>query len=123
MKLRVKGNSLRLRLSQSEVAAVGRGDGVVEQTTFPGGRSLVYRLSVAGIDRLAASYRDGSVEITVPSAVAAEWAETSMVSLTGEETLADGQALKLLVEKDFECIDPKAGEDYSDAFPNPEASR
>lgn len=122
MKLRIKGNSLRLRLTQSEVTAVGRGNAVEEQTVFPGGAALIYRLSIAGTDRLAATYRPGSVDITVPGALAAEWADTQMVSLTGEEPLPDGQALTLLIEKDFECIEPKAGEDYSDAFPNPQAN-
>ena len=37
--LRIRGNTLRLRLSRSEVDLVGQGKEVEESTSFPGGVS------------------------------------------------------------------------------------
>ena len=44
MKLRIRGNTLRLRLSRSEVDLVGQGKEVEESTSFPGGGKLQYVL-------------------------------------------------------------------------------
>ena len=44
MKLRIRGNTLRLRLSRSEVDSVGQGKEVEESTSFPGGGKLQYVL-------------------------------------------------------------------------------
>ncbi len=37
----------------------------------------------------------------------------------GDETLDDGDALKILVEKDSACLTPREGEDESDMFLHP----
>ena len=44
MKLRIRGNTLRLRLSRNEVDSVARGKEVGESTSFPGGGKLQYVL-------------------------------------------------------------------------------
>ncbi|HCD26613.1 MAG TPA: hypothetical protein DER02_03775, partial [Gammaproteobacteria bacterium] len=44
VKLRLRGNTLRLRLTVGEVAALGAGDEVTEATLFPDGSTLRYRL-------------------------------------------------------------------------------
>ena len=40
------------------------------------------------------------------------------MSIVAEQCLGEG-ALKLLIEKDFECLDPRDGEDQSNRFRNP----
>jgi hypothetical protein len=42
------------------------------------------------------------------------------VSLHGEQPLEHG-VLRILVEKDFTCVEPRDGEDQSDLYPNPKA--
>jgi len=46
MKLRIRGDSIRLRLKQGEVAQFAAGESIVEETHFPGA-VLTYRLDVS----------------------------------------------------------------------------
>ena len=44
MKLRIRGNTLRLRLTRSEVDLIGQGEIVAEVTPFPDGSQFRYEL-------------------------------------------------------------------------------
>ena len=119
MKLRLKGDTIRLRLTQSEVATLANGDTVIETTSLP--QPFSYVLETSGErkgdgkgDRIAAAFADGRMTVTIPAAVATHWAGTEQVSLRGREG-----AVEILVEKDFACLVPREGEDDPDAFPNP----
>ena len=120
MKLRIKGPTLRLRLTQGEIQAL-LDEGVVEERVpFAPGVNLVYRLrSDAGAGEITATFRDGVVEIRVPEHDARKWCTTELVTLAREQPLPDG-ALRITLEKDFACLAPREGEDESDNFPHPE---
>ena len=45
--------------------------------------------------------------------------EITAISLRAEVRGAGESPLALLVEKDFECLNPREGEDNSNRFPNP----
>jgi len=121
MKLRIRGPTLRLRLTQGEVQAL-LDDGVVEERVpFAAGVSLIYRLrrdTAAG--EITATFRHGVVEVLVPERNAREWCTTQLVTLAHEQAGAGG-ALRITLEKDFACLAPREGEDESDNFPHPEA--
>ena len=122
MKLRIKDNSIRLRLTRGEVETL-RESGIVEAITgFPGGRSLQYRVesSPASV-KPAAFFSDNAVTVRLPEAAVLAWATTEQVSLPGEQILDDGDTLQVLVEKDFACLTPREGEDESDMYPHPDA--
>ncbi len=121
MKLRIRDNSLRLRLTQTEVGTL-RADGRVTATTaFPGGASLEYSLQCDDdVAELTATMHDGRITVRVPKAMAHEWADSDQVSLRGDRAFDDGQSLRLLVEKDFTCLSPREGEDESDMYPHPQ---
>ncbi len=121
MKLRIKGPSLRLRLTQGEIRSLLEEGVVEERVPFAPGVSLVYRLkrdAVAGA--ISASFRNGVVEILVPEDSAREWCTSQMVALAREQPLPEG-ALRITLEKDFACLAPRKGEDESDNFPHPES--
>ena len=122
MKLRIRDNSLRLRLTQTEVRTL-RADGrVTAATAFPRGASLEYAIQCDDeIAQLTATMSDGTITILVPAAMAQEWAESDRVSLRADQATDDGQSLGLLVEKDFACLAPREGEDESDMYPHPQA--
>ncbi len=121
MKLRIKGPTLRLRLTQGEILALLDQGIVEERVPFAGGVSLVYRLRRdAAAAEIAATFRNGVVEILVPERKAREWCTTELVTLAHEQALPDG-ALRIALEKDFACLAPREGEDESDNFPHPEA--
>lgn len=122
MKLRIRGNSVRLRVTQTELDAIGAGETVAETTDFGGG-VLTYRLAVdPEADAIRASFDDAAITVRLPQREAAEWTGTARVSLRGGQPAADGSELSILVEKDFQCLAPREGEDESDMFPHPEAA-
>lgn len=120
MKLRIRQNTLRLRLTRSEVDRLAESGRVEEATIFSPTKKLRYALATdANASGLAASFDDGLVLVTVPQALARDWAKSERVSLHGEAPVEGGEALRLLVEKDFECLKERPGEDDSDAYPHP----
>ena len=119
MKLRIKGDSIRLRLTQTEVRQFAE-TGIVESAmqVSPGVR-LVYGLRAADCARLAVEMMQTGVTVVVPSDWGAEWAGSDEVGLRGEQDAGGGHSLSILVEKDFECLHRRPDED--DAFPHPDA--
>ena len=118
MKLRIKGNSLRLPVSQSELARllkVGHIEETIEFAPNPDAR-LTYALSVRdGAEDIALEYSNRAVTIVLSSASARRWAENDeVIGVYG------GGAVALLVEKDFACLDREDAEN-ADTFPNPKA--
>ena len=119
MKLRILDNSIRLRLDRSEVARAGRGERIEGRTHFPGGRHLSYVLEIRerGPD---AEFHESCIRLFFPLESVKVWSEEiTAISLRAEVREAGKSPLALLVEKDFECLNPREGEDNSNRFPNP----
>ena len=122
MKLRIKGDSLRLRLTRGELDRFAREGTVEDRIRFGAGRALVYRLTRdARAQSPAASFADDTIEVRLPESQAREWCETDLVTVNGTQR-ADGIELRIVVEKDFACLKPRADEDESDNFPHPAAA-
>jgi hypothetical protein len=124
MKLRLLDDSIRLRLSRSEVVAAHE-QGVVEgQTRFPDGS--VFRFALEALPSTSgarACYVGDRMVVQLPAAEISAWAsDDTAVSLRGELSLPVGGPLKLLVEKDFRCKSPRDDEEQSGLFTNPEGS-
>ena len=123
MKLRIYGDSIRLRLKINEVSRIATGESIVETTRLPDSE-LIYSLEVSETDGFSATFSDGKLVVTLPKADAEKWASTDEVSLLSEQPLADGGTLSLLVEKDFTCLEPGHHRDCvddEDTFPHPSA--
>ena len=126
MKLRIKGNTIRLRLTRPEVEGLGASGVLEERTRFGDGAELVYRLVVdASATTPGATFVGGVVAVTLPAAVAQRWARENVVGLEHAVALRDGGELRILVEKDFACLDRSmaAGDDLPGAYPNPGVCR
>jgi hypothetical protein len=121
MKLRLRGDSIRLRLTRSEVSAL-LDQGLVEETTaFGPSRALVYALRLGGAS-VSATVEGSRVEVRVPADDARSWAESEAVGIEATQDASEGRSLRILVEKDFPCLTSRPHEDDTDAFPNPSAS-
>jgi hypothetical protein len=119
MKLRIRGNSLRVRLTQSEVAALGDGRAISETTEFSSTSSLTCRIEpIESLQSAAASFTADCIRISLPKAQASLWATTTAVSIEAVQPITRDRVLTILVEKDFECIH-SGNEEDADAFPNP----
>jgi uncharacterized protein DUF7009 len=123
MKLRIRGDSVRLRLKRGEVDQLAAGTSIVQQTHFPGA-VLTYRLDVSENSGISATFDNGSLVISLPRSKVLDWASADEVSLHAEQELPGSGALSLLIEKDFKCLEPghhRDCEDDEDTFPHPGA--
>ena len=123
MKIRIRGNSVRLRLLQSEVTQLGESGKVSETIQFglSDSETLTYTLQVSTkADKLQAGLCKNEICITLPNDIAIDWIENEeRISLENEKDL-ENKTLKILVEKDFVCLTRKDDPDNLDAFPNPD---
>ena len=106
MKLRIRDNSVGLRLSRDEVEALRKQGVVTARTGFPGGRELRYELEASPASVApAAFFSDNVLTVRVPETAVLAWATTEQVTIEGEQVLVDGEKLAIAVEKDFDgCI-------------------
>ena len=120
MKLRIKGSSLRLRLTQSEVRQLENEGQVAEEVNFGAGASLTYRLCT-DVDKpvISATYGNNVIDVRVPRETAINWSRTDQVTLSHTEAVP-GDELRIVIEKDWNCLAPRSEEDESDNFPHPE---
>ena len=119
MKLCIQGNSLRLRLSQSEVSQFSKTGFVEDSVQFAPGVSFAYTLeSSSSLKAPQASFQNGWLKFQVPSAVGIEWFSTDRVAISADQPLESGKHLSILIEKDFQCLHADVARD-PDAFPNP----
>ena len=120
MKLRVRDNSIRLRLTRTEVDTL-RDVGLVGATlNFPGGTMIEYVLeSTPASVSLSAQFANNTIRVRLPESTVKEWADSEQVSIGAEQNLDDSGVLVLLVEKDFACLSPRETEDESDMFSHP----
>ncbi|HEY1897883.1 MAG TPA: hypothetical protein VGG62_16505 [Terracidiphilus sp.] len=120
MKLRIKGNSLRLRVSPSEMKQLLQSGRVEETISFGADEDarLTYALEQsAQAGAMTVVYRPQEVTVVVSSREARDWAEGNGVGLYGSTGSGHG-LLELAIEKDFACLD-KSGAENADTFPNP----
>ena len=122
MKLRVLDNSIRLRLTQTEVRTV-KDDGLVRgRVQFAGSNTFDYVLeSSPATVQPEAHISNNVLTVRIPTMDIRNWADSERVSIQSDQMLDDGAHLKILIEKDFQCLAPR-DEDESDMFPHPGAA-
>lgn len=112
MKIRIKGNSLRYRLTKSEVERLSVAGFLEERVEFAG-KSLVYVIETATDQLLSAGFTGDKIFIKMPKAMIDELYNTDLVGVNDNTG-----PVSLLVEKDFVCLD-NTTEDQHDNYPNP----
>jgi hypothetical protein len=122
MKIRIKGNSIRIRLSRSEVDNFGK-TGYLEEKTVFGSSTLMYVLqTVTDGDALSATFHDSKITMNVPAAITNGWAASDTVGFDNQMDTGNANQLYLLLEKDFKCVDAPPNEDQSDNYEHPTLS-
>ncbi len=123
MKIRIQGNTIRLRLTQPEIDQL-RVEGKVEQST-DFGSEYRFQYSIffsSATNEVVASFKEGHMGVVVPEVLGKRWIDTTQTGIENSEYTGRGPGLKILVEKDFQCFHERINEDESDAFPNPMAN-
>ncbi len=125
MKLRIKGNSLRMRVGRAELTRFlhdGRIEDTIHFAAEPEAR-LTYALEVSVVDTAQTQVRYLPQEVTVvltPGQVR-QWSQDGEVGVDTKVPLGAGSKLEVGIEKDFACLD-RSDEDDKDTFANPNAS-
>jgi hypothetical protein len=115
MKLRLNGNSLRLRLTRPEVMGLCETGTVERSVDFGLGTVLIYRIQSRDVTApIHAVFCNHSITIRVPAESVAIWAAANEVGLYGQQG-----ALNIAVEKDFRCLNHRPDEEDLDAYPRP----
>jgi hypothetical protein len=116
MKIRIKGNSLRYRLTKSDMYRLSQ-EGYLEDKTDFAGRQLIYVIQKSPGEELSAFFNENVICLNMPGKMIDELGSTDRTGFEGKEG-----NLHLLVEKDFTCLD-NVDEDQSDNYPNPLAEK
>jgi hypothetical protein len=122
MKMRLRNNSLRLRLTQTETARFVESGRIEEIIEFgvEGGQRFVYAMEWKDeLEQIHAVLENNQIIVRVPKEQADRWVETSQIGMETDQETGGGKTLHILIEKDFACLEPRPGEEDSDAFPHP----
>lgn len=123
MKLRIRGNTIRLRVTQSEInqlAEVGFVESSISFSPNPVDRIGYAIQSSSKVSGIHAIFENNIIQVQIPKDLTEKWTQSDLVGLSQEQDLGGMGILKILIEKDFACLKPRIdGEDESDNFPNP----
>ena len=103
MKIRIRGNSIRLRLSQTEVRTLDSEGLVSERTLFPNSTDPAFQYRVQAhseIGNVDATFAEGIITILVPTSMVQGWANSDEVGIEAACPTSQGP-LRIYVEKDF----------------------
>ena len=122
MKIRIQGNTVRYRLTKSEVETLAQTGYYKEETRF-GERTFVYAIKAdPATKELHADYVNDTITLYLNRDKSLVWPKNEIVGYSSEIKTSKGNTLSLLLEKDFVCMD-NTDEDQSDHYPNPKLSK
>ena len=116
MKLRIKSDSLRYRLTRTDVDILAKEGYLEDQISFTG-HPLIYSLQLTEGQELTSSFINNKITLCMSHKMVDELLHTDKVGFENMD-----EKLHLLIEKDFVCLDEVA-EDQSDNYPNPLAKQ
>ena len=133
MKIRIKGNSVRFRLTKTEVDTFCKTGLFEEQTDF-GETLFKYRLkaipqeellnisfkdvTLPELEKRNISFENNTITLYANEKEVKGWHKSSRISFEYSVKKNKSTAMLLLLEKDFVCMDATV-EDQSDNYPNP----
>lgn len=118
MKIRINGNSVRVRLSKTEVETLSDQGHLEERTSF-GSSYFAYALTQStDVNELTATFAGNKITMLVPASFLEDWPINNIVGFEANTPVNETESLYLLLEKDFKCLD-NTTEDQSDNFENP----
>lgn len=122
MKIRMKENSLRLRVARSEIVRLLK-DGLIRETIrFAASpeASFTWTLETGTPENAATTvrYTPGHVAVVVAPAEMQLWQQEDQVGIYTRMDASGKEPLEVIVEKDFACLDG-SDSDNTDTFANP----
>jgi len=125
MKLRIKGNSVRLRLMRSEVAKLIEDSSLSDSISFGTTADVLTYTVISSKDEQKVSARlvGNEIVVIVPEITATTWAKTDAVSIEANQHIeGTSENLAILIEKDMACSSHGDEPDNADAFQMPKTA-
>ena len=115
MKLRIHGNSLRLRVSEADLAGL-RWKGRLEYWMGLGpGRRFTYSIEAGGnAERITALYESDSLTVLMPREWIERWGPDGDVRFESMQDIDGDQQLHIVVEMDMPCEHDRQEQSTSD---------
>ena len=123
MKLRIMGDSIRLRVSRSELDRFLQGERIEDTIHFSSepDAKLTYALENAAFGASTrVHYSIGHITVLLSKDHVRTWSGTSQVGIYTSAEIGSENSLELVIEKDYACLD-RSDEDKTDTFENPHA--
>jgi len=121
MKLRIKDNSIRIRLNQTEVTELSGGAVLRSKTVFSPVSQFQYSLVPWELDVFNAHVEGDELTVNMPIEKIQRWLESDETGFEFAQKNGETVPLTIIVEKDFACLNPRDNE--ADNFPNPEEGK
>ena len=118
MKIRIKGNSIRLRLTKTDIQNL-KETGIVEEKTIIG-TVEIFKYSLVVDDKvstISAEFQANKITVFLSKKEAEILTETDEITIQGTQDNGEEKGLFLLVEKDLQCLDTTS-EDQTDMYEN-----
>ena len=121
MKLRIKGNSIRFRLSRPDIEQLVK-KGYLEEKTDFGLHQFSYALNVVSDNNeLYDDFSDGLMIMHIPKDFVLGWLDSDKVGFEHQQDIDGISTLYLVLEKDFKCLGKEDELDQKDNFANPKS--
>jgi hypothetical protein len=103
MKIRIRGNTIRIRLEEDEISKISNGETVVNTTVFSPLDRLIFSISKWNLSVFGAEMKDGATHISIPSNLLESWTPNAEFSIEGVLENGLEKGLKILIEVDLPC--------------------
>lgn len=117
MKIRILGDTLRIRLKKSEIEHFEKNGKIEDSITFTQNNILKYTIKVCTKNSISSTFENNEIIVFIPKEVAKNWINSNLVTL--ENNLCIPQ---IIIEKDFKCTSKsclETDEQIEDSFNNP----
>ena len=100
MKLWIRGTSLRLRVSKTELAKIAETGKAEDTVRFSSEQGLRYGIEVRPTGAVTATLAASAILVTLPKAHLDLWLRPGEVSVEGSQPIGGGKVLQIILEKD-----------------------
>lgn len=111
MKLRIRGNSIRLQVTKTELARLAETGKAEEVARFSSEQSLRYGIEVRATGAVTATFTGAAILVTLPKPLLDLWLRPDEISVEGSQPIGGGKVLQIVLEKEDPVLVRRRGED------------
>lgn len=109
MRLIIRGNSIRLRVSKTDLAKLVDTGKIEDVVRFSSEQSLRYGIEVRATGAVTAQFDQVSIIVAVPKSRLDLWRRPDEVSVEGSQPIGGGKVLQIVLEKDEARLNRRNG--------------